>query len=92
MKNPNVILILTGIAVLGLLFLFVHFYNSHAKVAPPTKATPVSFTDSNGNQFTVYVGGVAVNGTNVVVTNLNVKFHPVQPATPANQQTNKTSK
>jgi len=92
MKRPAAILVLLIIVTAGLLLLREHLGRARANVPPPAKALPASFTDSNGNQFTVYLGGAVVNGTNIVVSNRNVKFRPVQPATPANQQTNETSK
>lgn len=62
--------------MLGLLLPWAHLHNSHAKVPPPANARRVSFTDSNGNQFTVFIAGEMVIGTNAVVTNLNFKVAP----------------
>jgi hypothetical protein len=92
MKQLTAILILLVIVATGFLFLWKLLGRSHANVPPPGKGVPVSFTDSNGNRFTVFIAGEMVNGTNIVVSNLNVKIHPARPGTITPQPTNETSK
>lgn len=92
MKNPNAILMVTGAAVLALLLVFTRCQHSRAKVSSPAGATPITFTDTNGNQFTVYIAGEIVNGTNIIVSNLNVNARAHQPGAGIRQQTNATSK
>ena len=92
MKSPAISLLVLVIAVLG--FLFIHSRTNqsmNANTSLPAKATPVSFTDSDGNEFTMYVAGV-VNGTNVVVSNLDFKIGPAHSSSVVRLQTNAVSK
>jgi len=86
-----VVIILAILTALRFLTATSHIAQAGPDIRKLTNGIPFTFTDSNGVKYTVRIGGVRINGTNIVITNFTLQARSAdshRAAPPINQPSN----
>ena len=55
---------------------FTWYLGDQGNLTNPGRPVKITSTNANGESFTMFVGGVIVNGTNVAASNLDLRLEP----------------